>query len=172
MKVLINSFECIQALCQNALRPMKYSEPAVVSSFLPDSEKEKVDRVRDGVSASTPPLVERIRQGLPMAEFKALVNLLQIPEDELGRYLGISAATLHRRKKLGHLEAIESERVVRFARLFGLAMQVFETEDAVRSWLKAANPGTAGESPLSYADTEFGAREVEDLLGRIDHGIF
>ncbi len=149
---------------------MKYSEPAVVSSFLPGSEK--VERVRDSFLNFSPPLVERIRNGLPMAEFKALVDLLQIPEDELGRYLGISAATLHRRKKSGHLEAMESERVVRFARLFGLAMEVFESEAAVRSWLKAANPGTAGEAPLSYADTEFGAREVEDLLGRIDHGIF
>jgi len=149
---------------------MKYSEPAVVSSFLPCSGE--VERVRDSRPATSAPLVERIRNGLPMAEFKTLVDLLQIPEDELGRYLGISAATLHRRKKSGHLEAMESERVVRFARLFGLAMEVFETEEAVRSWLKAANPGTAGESPLSYADTEFGAREVEDLLGRIDHGIF
>lgn len=149
---------------------MKYSEPAVVSSFL--SRSEEADCVRDSVTALSSPLVEQIRKGLPMVEFKALVDLLQIPEDELGRYLGISAATLHRRKKSGHLEAMESERVVRFARLFGLAMAVFETQQAVRSWLKAANPGTAGESPLSYADTEFGAREVEDLLGRIDHGVF
>ena len=51
-------------------------------------------------------------------------------------------------------------------------MGVFECEEASRSWLKTENPGTAGEAPLSYADTEFGAREVENLLGRIDHGIF
>lgn len=107
-----------------------------------------------------------------MLEFRLLQDLLRIPEEELGRYLGISPATLHRRKKSGRLETPESERIVRFARLFGLCMEVFETKDAAREWLKTANPGTAGESPLSYADTEFGAREVENLLGRVDHGVF
>jgi putative toxin-antitoxin system antitoxin component (TIGR02293 family) len=117
-------------------------------------------------------LVERIRTGLPLSEFQALHELLQIPEDELGRFLGMSPATLHRRKKSKQLTSAESERIVRFARLFGTAMEVFDTEDAARSWLKTPNPGTANEAPLSYADTEFGAREVENLLGRIDHGIF
>lgn len=149
---------------------MKYSETSVVTSFLPRGESEGV--VLDAPVSVELPLVERIRKGLPMAEFKALVDLLQIPEEDLGRYLGISPATLHRRKKAGHLDAIESERIVRFARLFGLAMDVFETEEAARGWLKAENPGTAGESPLSYADTEFGAREVENLLGRIEYGVY
>lgn len=58
---------------------------------------------------------------------------------------------------------------MRFTRLFGIAYTVFGDEAASREWLKTENPGTAGESPLSYADTEFGAREVENLLGRIDH---
>jgi len=107
-----------------------------------------------------------------MPEFRRLQDLLRIPEEELGRYLGISPATLHRRKKSGHLETPESERIVRFARLFGICMEVFTHKDTAREWLKSPNPGTAQESPLSYADTEFGAREVENLLGRIDHGIF
>ncbi|MGE9270417.1 MAG: antitoxin Xre/MbcA/ParS toxin-binding domain-containing protein [Verrucomicrobiales bacterium] len=38
--------------------------------------------------------------------------------------------------------------------------------------LKPINPGTGRESPLSYAGTEFGTLEVENLLGRLDHGIF
>ncbi len=107
-----------------------------------------------------------------MAEFRILQKLIVIPEEELGRYLGISPATLHRRKKSGRLETPESERVVRFARLFGQCLEIFESKGAAREWLKTLNPGTAGESPLSYADTEFGAREVENLLGRIDHGVF
>ncbi len=107
-----------------------------------------------------------------MKEFRVLQELLKISEEELGRCLGISPATLHRRKKTARLETPESERVVRYARLFGIGMKVFETEEATREWLKTANPGTDGEAPLSYADTEFGAREVENLIGRIEHGVF
>lgn len=148
---------------------MKYNDVPVVRSLLPKTEGGSV--LNDELVAATP-LVERIREGLPLSEFRALIELLLIPEEELGRLLGISPATLGRRKKSRHLGTPESERIVRFARLFGIAMEVLGTEEAARGWLKTPNPGTAGESPLSYADTEFGAREVEDLLGRLDHGVF
>lgn len=151
---------------------MKYNKAApVVPSFLPDAAGEP-GRLRETAGDVSPPLVNRLRDGFPMAEFRLLQDLLRISEEELGRFLGISPATLHRRKKSGRLETPESERIVRFARLFGLCMEVFETREAAREWLKSPNPGTAGEAPLSYADTEFGAREVENLLGRIDHGVF
>lgn len=148
---------------------MKYNVAPVVRNLLPQEASESV--LQEGPLVS-PPLVERIRDGLPFSEFRALLELLSIPEEELGRLLGISPATLNRRKKARQLGTPESERIVRFARLFGIAMEVLGTEDAAREWLKTANPGSAGESPLSYADTEFGAREVENLLGRLDHGIF
>ena len=153
---------------------MKYTDEPVVESFLPKVETVTTRRTVINDSSQDPqtPLVERVRHGLPMAEFQALLKLLALSEEELGRLLGISPATLNRRKKGARLTMAESERVVRFARLFGLAMEVFEDEEAACEWLKTANPGTAGEQPLSYADTEFGAREVENLLGRIDHGIF
>jgi len=155
---------------------MKYSDTPVVTSFLPKPAKNNIDAsastLRETTTLSQTPLVQRLRDGFPMAEFRLLQDLLRISEEELGRFLGISPATLHRRKKAGTLETPESERIVRFARLFGIAMEVFDTKDATREWLKTQNPGTASESPLSYADTEFGAREVEDLLGRIDHGVF
>ncbi|NCF91851.1 MAG: DUF2384 domain-containing protein [Verrucomicrobiaceae bacterium] len=147
---------------------MKYgSKPPIVASFLPDVEEDCVIETMVEV-----PLVDRLRAGLPMEEFSAVQRLLEISEEELGRLVGISAATLHRRKRSGHLETPESERVVRFARLFGLAMEVLDSEAAAREWLKSKNPATGGEAPLSYADTEFGAREVEHVLGRLDHGVF
>jgi putative toxin-antitoxin system antitoxin component (TIGR02293 family) len=152
---------------------MKYTDEPIVTSFLPKEKPRYEDNMlmETSVFAQTP-LVERLRKGFPMKEFRLLQELLKIPEEELGRYLGISPATLHRRKKSGSLETPESERIVRYARLFGIGMEVFETEEATREWLKTANPGTAGEAPLSYADTEFGAREVEKLIGKIDHGVF
>lgn len=150
---------------------MRYSDQPVVISFLP-AKAPKIGIVNDTLDLAETPLVERIREGLPLAEFISLHELLAIPEEELGRLLGMSPATLNRRKKGSHLTSPESERVVRFARLFGLAYEVFESDEAAREWLKTINPGTANEAPLAYADTEFGAREVENLLGRIDHGVF
>lgn len=146
---------------------MRYGDTPIVEVLAPRGAGRGVLR-EEAISS----LIVRLRHGLPFAEFRALIELLEVPEEELGRLIGISPATLNRRKKSRRLGMPESERIVRFARLFGIAMEVMGSEEAAREWLKTPNPGTAAESPLSYADTEFGAREVENLLGRIDHGVF
>ena len=107
-----------------------------------------------------------------MGELDALQNSLDVPIDKLAPKLGISKATLHRRKTAGRLEPDESDKVVRFARLMGKAVEVFENETAARAWLSSPQYGLGGEAPLDYAMTELGAREVENLLGRIDHSVY
>ena len=86
--------------------------------------------------------------------------------------LGISKATLHRRKAGGRLDTAESDRVVRYARLLGQAAGVMESLESGRRWLASPQVGLGGAVPLEYAQTEVGAREVENLLGRIDYGVY
>lgn len=97
---------------------------------------------------------------------------LKLRKSELADILGTSKATLYRRKPGALLGPSESDRVVRFARLMGKAVGVFETEEAARRWLASPQVGLGGEAPLDYARTEIGAREVEDLLGRIEYGVY
>lgn len=117
-------------------------------------------------------VVAMIRRGLPMEELTALAAWLAISEEELAPLLGISRATLHRRKKTGQLETPESERIVRIGRLMARATEVLGSEKAAREWLRTPAIAFRGESPLAYLDTEIGAREVENLLGRLEHGVF
>ncbi len=117
-------------------------------------------------------LVPVLREGLPVRELDDLRESLGVPMERLAPMLGISKATLHRRKSGQLLGSAESDRVVRFARLMGRAVEVFESEEGARRWLNSPQAGLGGEVPLEYAQTEVGAREVEDLLGRIDHGVY
>jgi len=117
-------------------------------------------------------VIAQIRHGLAIGEFASLASWLATTEDELARWLGLSRATLHRRKKSGQLDATASERLIRVARLMARATEVFESEESARSWLKRPALALAGESPLGFADTEIGAREVEYLLGRLENGVF
>lgn len=117
-------------------------------------------------------LVQLIEAGLPLRELDDLQASLDVPMDRLAPWLGISKATLHRRKAKGRLAAGESDRVVRFARLMGKAVEVMESEENARRWLSSPQIGLGGEVPLDYAGTEIGAREVEDLLGRIEYGVY
>jgi putative toxin-antitoxin system antitoxin component (TIGR02293 family) len=117
-------------------------------------------------------VIEAVQAGLPFQELQILQTSLKMPLEQLASKLGISRATLHRRKAQGRLDQQESDRVVRFAQLLGKAVEVFESEDAARRWLDSPQLALAGATPLDYAETEIGAREVDDLLGRIDFGVY
>src|ERR1044071_9553662 len=117
-------------------------------------------------------IISFIQDGLPIQELNALQASLEVPMETLATKLGISKATLHRRKAEGRLDPAESDRVVRFARLVGQAVKVFGAEAEARAWLNAPQFGLGGAVPLDYAETEIGAREVENLLGRIEYGVY
>lgn len=117
-------------------------------------------------------LVKCILAGLPVMELDQLAEALNLPMDRLITLLGISRATHHRRRVEGTLTAEESDRVVRFARIVGLAVEVFESREAARGWLGTPQRGLGGATPLAYAGTEVGAREVENLLGRIEFSVY
>ena len=117
-------------------------------------------------------MVKHVREGLPFRAFDELREKLGVTEERLGDLLGISRATLHRRKKAAHLESAESDRLARFDRLFTHAVATFGEGEAARSWLGVPALAFDWETPLDYADTEIGAQAVDRLLGRLEHGIF
>ena len=116
----------------------------------------------------------RVRAGLPVAEFDALRELLGLSVEGLAAKIGISIATLSRRRQSGQpLDAGHSDRLLRFARLFRLAAELYDGDEAAaRDWLRKPARALDGETPLDHADTEAGAREVERLIGRLEHGVY
>ncbi len=117
-------------------------------------------------------LIRRIQKGLPFAELEALRKDLDLPLDQLAGKLSISRATLHRRKNAGRLSPDESDKVMRFSRLLEQATDLFGSLERGRAWLKFPQYGLGGAVPLDYAGTEAGAREVENLLGRIKYSVY
>jgi putative toxin-antitoxin system antitoxin component (TIGR02293 family) len=116
--------------------------------------------------------IHAVQKGLPFREAEKLQRSLGVSLDELGAILKIARATLHRRKADGRLDPQESDRVMRFVRLFDRASVVLESADNARAWFFAPQRGLGGEKPVDFAQTELGAREVEDLLERIDHTVY
>lgn len=150
-------------------KPGKRDVSPALESPVKGEERLKDSVLREPEAAY---MIERVRDGLPMSEFHALREMLGLSEERLGGLLGLSRATLHRRKVGGTLDRGASDRLVRYARLLSRAEAVFGGVESARSWLAAPAVAFRGESPLDFADTEVGAREVEALLGRIEHGVF
>src|SRR4029077_5950191 len=100
-------------------------------------------------------------------ELETLQNSIDLPFEQLAAKLSISRSTLQRRKAAGRLSPDESDKVMRLSRLLEHATNVFGDIERARAWLKFPQCGLGGAIPLDYAETEVGAREVDDLLGRI-----
>lgn len=66
----------------------------------------------------------------------------------------------------------QPEQVYQYSRLLSLATDMFHgNRDEALRWLESPAYAFKGETPLEHAKTESGAREVETLIGRIEHGI-
>lgn len=114
-----------------------------------------------------------VRQGLPASTVSTLAKRLDLGNAALAQKLGIPLRTLTRRvSQQARLTVTESDRMVRLARVYAQAREMIGDATRAAAWLRTPNRALGGERPLDQLDTEVGAREVEDLLGRIAFGVY
>ena len=116
--------------------------------------------------------IARIEAGLSFRAVQNLQKALDLPLEKIAGVLGMSRATLHRRKLQGRIDSQESEKLIRYQELLKKAEQVFGDIHSAREWLTHKQTGLGNSVPLEFAKTELGAREVENLLGRIEYGVY
>lgn len=126
-----------------------------------------------GISAcGTDKLVRLVQRGFPFRWLARLQKRSGLNWETLTEWVSIPMRTLSRRQREGRLAPNESDRVLRVARLFDLTVNLFEGDvEAARQWLLAPQYALANQTPLDFSKSEIGSREVEDLIGRIEHGI-
>jgi putative toxin-antitoxin system antitoxin component (TIGR02293 family) len=119
----------------------------------------------------TPELVKSIQKGFPFGEFARFEQESGLPREVIARLISIPDRTLSRRQSEGRLKSDESDRLARLARIFDLALKLFHGgRDQAVHWLQSPAFGLDGAVPLEYAGTDAGAREVENLVGRLLYG--
>ncbi len=118
-------------------------------------------------------LTNLIRKGLPAVSITALAAKLGIGNSVLSQKLGIPQRTLTRRLSQALvLTPAESDRTVRMARVYAIAVEMIGDRKKAIDWLSAPNRALGGEKPLDQLDTDTGTRMVEDILGRIAYGVY
>jgi putative toxin-antitoxin system antitoxin component (TIGR02293 family) len=121
--------------------------------------------------SSVADLLARARAGFPFASLAAVASGFAIESREMTAILDLPERTLARRKRERRLRADESDRLLRLSRIAALAEDVLGDRRKARHWLHAPNRALGGVAPLSRLDTDLGAREVENVLLRIAHGV-
>ena len=87
--------------------------------------------------------------------------------------LVVPKRTLARRRSDNELLTVEeTDKALRLGRIATLAEKVFGDPAKAHRWLRKAKRSLGGETPVAFLASEHGARIVEEMLGRIEHGIY
>lgn len=118
-------------------------------------------------------LAKKVEAGFSFEALERLGKTTGLSLEKLRVAVRITPRTLTRRKKENKLSPEESDRLVSVSRLLAQAFELFEgnTEAGLR-WFQSPNRALGSLSPLAASATETGAREVENLIGRLEHGVF
>lgn len=120
-----------------------------------------------------PDLLRALKKGLPYRVFERFRRNSALSFTSVTDLIDIPRRTMTRRKREGRFLPNESDRLIRAARLFGKTLELFEgNREAATQWLTSTQPALGGAVPLDLARSEVGAREVERLVGRLEHGVF
>jgi putative toxin-antitoxin system antitoxin component (TIGR02293 family) len=127
-----------------------------------------------GLSAATSSdLIRQVGRGFSYRTMQALESRSGISLNEIASIIGTPPRTLARRKASGKLSADESEKLLRLSGIFERTLELFEGDQAgALTWLSAPKKELENHTPLEYTRTEVGAREVENLIGRLENGVF
>ena len=111
--------------------------------------------------------------GLPLGALDALKRATALSDAQLASLMGLSGKTLQRaRATRDRLHSVASDRLFRTARLVALAGEVLEDQERGIAWLGRAQIGLGGTVPFALMTTEAGSQQVEQLLRRIEHGVY
>ena len=115
-------------------------------------------------------MITRIEDGLPTTALDRVARLLA-PGDAQFKYRLVPKATYERRKAAHRLSADESARLARVARVWAVALDVWKTEEATRTFLFRPHPMIEDRRPIDVViQSEFGAELVVEILGRLKYG--
>lgn len=118
-------------------------------------------------------LIRELGRGFSFSAMRALESRSGLALSEIASLIGLPPRTFARRKASGRLSSDESEKLLRISAVIEQATELFEGDRAkALKWLTTPKKALDHETPLAYSRTEVGAREVENFIGRLEHGVF
>jgi putative toxin-antitoxin system antitoxin component (TIGR02293 family) len=119
------------------------------------------------------PLMKALHKGFAWKSFPRLVENIGLSADQVADVLDLPLRTRARRKVEGRFRADESDRLLRLARVYARALDLFGGDRAAAlRWLTEPKIALSGAVPLQLAKTDFGAREIDATIDRIEHGVY
>lgn len=147
-----------------------------IATFVPAATPVMGSRIGKALglkSMETPSLMRAVQSGLSWNAVRKFLDITGFSQQDLAKYLTVPERTFARRREAGTFDRRESEQLLRLAEISQAALELFDGDiTATRTWLTSGAHGLGNARPIDFAQSEFGAREVRDLIGRLADGVF
>lgn len=148
-------------------RPAATVLPALTIPNTPASEVQFISRVRSSLLPEE--AQQQVRDLAAQLDFKIseMALVLATPERTFARRL--------RNRPVGKaipLTKVQLERLLLLKAVTAHGLAVFEDQGKFNRWLRRPLPMLQDQSPLQLLDTATGFRLIDQLLGRIEYGVY
>lgn len=117
-------------------------------------------------------LIAQSRAGMGHEAVRRVATLLELTIRELSILLSLNERTMARRLVDGSLNKVESERLLLLMALAAHGLRVFEDQGKFNRWLRRPLEILGNQTPLQLLDTATGFQVVDQILGRIEYGVY
>jgi putative toxin-antitoxin system antitoxin component (TIGR02293 family) len=118
---------------------------------------------------------EAIASGIPGGALVHMVSHVHtMKHDDVSRAVGVSLRTVQRRTKAPRLRLSQEQsgRTWKFAEILAKATEVFGTQTEAERWLASPAMALDERRPADLLSSPAGVEMVEQLLGRLEHGVY
>ena len=110
--------------------------------------------------------------GISKSDFLAIVANTGMNLTEFSSLLPVSKRTIEKIKDKDLLNPTVSDRVLQIASLYQHGAIVFEDAHSFKEWLSLPLIALGGKKPIDFINNDSGISMINDLLGRIEHGVY
>jgi len=112
------------------------------------------------------------QRGISKVSFESFKNRTGLDYNQLAFLLSVARNTLINKKGEELFDVTISEKLISLAEVYTHGFDVFGSEDTFIKWLNAPNRALGMVTPFSMLHTQYGRQEVQNVLGRIEWGVY
>lgn len=110
--------------------------------------------------------------GISKSDFLSIVAMTGLNLTEFSALLPVSKRTIEKSKDEDLLSPVVSDRVLQIASLYQHGEDVLGSVVAFKEWLNSPLIAMASKKPIEFMNNDTGISLINDLLGRIEHGVY
>ena len=115
---------------------------------------------------------QKATEGITKSDFLAIVSNTGMNLTQFSTLLPVSKRTIEKAKDQDLLSPVVSDRVLQIASLYQYGSNIFGSNQQFQEWLQSSLIALGGKKPVEFINNDTGISMVNDLLGRIEHGVY